>query len=826
MINKTFIAGMLAMALVFGMTGCDTGTNTVTKTEYVPTGGGVTGVTPVDSEDTLKIALGTGEPMTVRVVKSFALKKSLVVNPGQTIIVGGTPNGNEDLQLSKGGPLFGVYDVGVYLDIQKTLTLNPTSALIIAGGAVNVKAPTTGTNGGKLDVQSGALVSVGIDFSDNSAPPIVGTGTLRVEANADASFAPNSALIVTTASSSVVLENTNSGLQLAAASKLVVEGGSGTTPVIGKASDNSVIVLPDAVADNGSNTVGILDVDVYTSLDNAEQDFATGSNDNADTGTGSLGEKVAEKAEEVSKGEVDVSAKYPLSTVEGVNPKGLKIASAVKDLSTQIVTITLEGEAGVVIPYSASPNSVYYDMFDVQDLSEILIAAEAAKGYSAVVIAGLLDYEQAGKIKQINQAFNMSTKARFELINGTDKKHGTENVYREKPYAAEGYYPSAIGGFDMLLWNGATSKTITLEISQPADAPTPQKFLIDYTAVTFTPTATEAAAITLANALGGGLAAGSTSVYGPTVTLKEDVTLTADKSVTVPKDVTLVVPGSKTLDLSALFTGNATNDKPVALAGDLVVEKDGILNISQGNGNALPPEIDWANSTGNLIVKHSGKVTLEAGGSDVGYIGSTTGDIYQWTDTDNAATQNVTLNEADGITMNANITANAFPGGGTTNYIRGTKNTISKTFALTVGTTELKVGTGAALTVEGTISLDSGKVLSIDPNAKLTVTDTGTIAHVSPATKVKFKVYKHVTTPAFAWESSQATVVKTDTNWLVTQVSASPTADFEIILGKVKVTGTGVSTNVNIAVEDAATAKAEGSITTAAATIVTFEGET
>jgi hypothetical protein len=186
-----------------------------------------------------------------------------------------------------------------------------------------------------------------------------------------------------------------------------------------------------------------------------------------------------------------------LSEVESVNPEGLEIESVKKDLTTGdsngFVTITLSGNAGNVIP----AGDVYNDMFwdDANAATDTLIAEEAALGYSAVVITGLVTPGTTGKIKQVNQAFNMWKPDTPGGHPATIQDYPNPGVFKEKVYTtdADAYYPPSIGGFDIMLWGGASRKTITLEITQPysdddnADNDGPTKtFLIDYTDVTFT----------------------------------------------------------------------------------------------------------------------------------------------------------------------------------------------------------------------------------------------------------------------------------------------------------------------------------------------------
>jgi hypothetical protein len=194
-----------------------------------------------------------------------------------------------------------------------------------------------------------------------------------------------------------------------------------------------------------------------------------------------------------SIGLIDVTALYPLSTVADVNPAAFKENgnyTAVRNIATTgddagLVTITLKGEAGTTI----ANETVYNTMFgSAGNADNVLRADKVSAGYSAVEIGGLLVAGTA-KIVQYNQGFNMwisNASGHSDFITDWDK----DNVCKTRTYASI----PANDTFDIILWGGATRKTITLEITQPYsddgnadnDGPT-QKFLIDYTAVTFTP---------------------------------------------------------------------------------------------------------------------------------------------------------------------------------------------------------------------------------------------------------------------------------------------------------------------------------------------------
>ncbi|MDR1866914.1 MAG: hypothetical protein LBQ77_01440 [Treponema sp.] len=167
--------------------------------------------------------------------------------------------------------------------------------------------------------------------------------------------------------------------------------------------------------------------------------------------------------------------------------KTLKIDSAKQSNKDGTIYIKLSGGTGKTIPAGA----VYNDMFgvdsdgnptDAATLASILVTANANQGYSAFVIKGLVEANTTAHIKQSNQALNLwkpefITEAKLPTV-GT----GTATVYREKTYTAA-ELPN--DSFDMMLWNGAPSKVITFEVTQPKDATTKIIYKIDYSAVTF-----------------------------------------------------------------------------------------------------------------------------------------------------------------------------------------------------------------------------------------------------------------------------------------------------------------------------------------------------
>ncbi|MHB9295736.1 hypothetical protein PilKf_01484 [Pillotina sp. SPG140] len=165
----------------------------------------------------------------------------------------------------------------------------------------------------------------------------------------------------------------------------------------------------------------------------------------------------------------------------------LNITSIKKSTKTDIIYITLGGSTvavdsttGIAIPEGA----LYGDMFDPKTAAELLKEDAIKQGFSAFVIAGVVDLAQNGHIKQYNQGLNA-----WKAVAPADPQvtfgFGTPDVYRVKSYAGgtDSYAPDSLEGFDIVLWGGASSKVITLEVTQPQDATTKTIYKIDYSAV-------------------------------------------------------------------------------------------------------------------------------------------------------------------------------------------------------------------------------------------------------------------------------------------------------------------------------------------------------
>jgi hypothetical protein len=600
-------AAGISLALV--MAACEQGTTTKivkeTETEYINTGSKVP--EQIVEENALRIALSKGQKGVYQIVSSFALKDDLVVNEGQHVVVvggEGTPDNKTSFSAGGTGPLFAAIDSSHPFNIGAKLTLQSGASLTIANGAA-----VNAASGGELHVSKGAALGIGVDVGGGAGDLGTGASTLNIAGGGSLVVEGNATLAVTATAGSVVLDAANSGLQLAAKSKLAVVGELAETDVIGA---TGVIVTKGA-----STAVAIYDVDVYTNVNAAFTDAQNGTSDNASTGTGSLGEAVADAADTVSKGTVDVSEIYKLSTVPGVNPPGLRIASATKDLPSKKVTITLSGEAGAVI----DNEDVAADMFGTADNApNVLIADRADDGYSAVVITGLVDASTGGTIKQTNQAFNMWTQAEFETsvvredAEASKASYDTLNVYRKKTYSGSDYYATGTDGYDIILWNGATRKTIDLEITQPytegEESPpngTTNKFKINYTDVTFTPgTSVEAEQETaLADDVATLLA--TEGVTKVTYTGKDTIPVSEGKTtVEVPANKTLVITNAVTQ--AEIISGAGTLE--IAATGNFTTSHEHTVDnvINKGTITTTDAVITVAHLNG-LLNKAKGKVT-------------------------------------------------------------------------------------------------------------------------------------------------------------------------------------------------------------------------
>jgi hypothetical protein len=161
-----------------------------------------------------------------------------------------------------------------------------------------------------------------------------------------------------------------------------------------------------------------------------------------------------------------------------VNPPGLEIEvinqadgstlfEASGDVGTDFVNDTVARD--FTGQTAGSPGS--YTMFNYRGRSTKI---------STMVITGIVDPAKPGIIRQYNEALNLYAAPDPATFVGWL----TPNVYKEKyyPVGANSYYADALGGFDVLLWEGATNKVIKLIVTQDGVTKT---YIIDYSDTVF-----------------------------------------------------------------------------------------------------------------------------------------------------------------------------------------------------------------------------------------------------------------------------------------------------------------------------------------------------
>jgi hypothetical protein len=235
MINKTFIAGMLAMALVFGMTGCPQGTTTETKTVYVPGGGGgsdriveVEGVSFASNEKALLGYLDKGDSRKgpVYIVDDLTIENDLIIPEDKPIVITNdaaicAKAVEEGVKIKEGdsqnrGVLFNITEPG---DTTPTLTVKGT---LVVRSKVTLGSATNSTQSGKLTI-------------GNSGRVVVASG-------ATVTTTTSSQIQLVTATSTLVFEDTGAKLNVVG----TIESGE---TVVGQNTGSALIVVPSESPD-------------------------------------------------------------------------------------------------------------------------------------------------------------------------------------------------------------------------------------------------------------------------------------------------------------------------------------------------------------------------------------------------------------------------------------------------------------------------------------------------------------------------------------------------------------------------------------------------
>jgi hypothetical protein len=802
MINAKFIAGMLAMALVFGMIGCDTGTNTVTKT--VPGPGSTTTVTEKDkthpfsatTPEQLNALVALGAKAPIYVTESFEATADIELAAGQTIVIAdqayanAQPKPNEsNIQLSLGGPVSYV----VKLTIPQGITLTVASgAAVVVGDPGN--AAKTGVlliqGGGGLTVKDGATLGVtkasrvlvekpdsgaagGLDLQAGSSVLALGT-SLENEALID-HVTPSS-----DADPLIAIEKDDSG----ASAPAIISSGAGFYTIEGGFNEENLTVdgLSNAAKEVADAVMAVIADKVEAITNDSPAKETDDPSKIAGLFTGSDGIAAAT--------EVTYTSTDALGTVSVPADKKLIIKGAVEDGSN---AITLGNGAALEIAGGAS--------LDLGDSGTI------TKGTGATVTNN-------GTIK---------TATDISLVTAA----GTGTIVITGT-------PTAATADIALTQNLEIADTATLDLSTHSftgAGKVTNKGLIK-TAVTGTESGAKLNAL-IAKA-GGKIEASGTAISVAantelTVVSGATLAVASGANLTVAANATIAVADKGILDLTALHVA----DESGPTAGDLngVATINGTIEVASG-GTYKSPAPSLAEE---VVYGSNGKLKLNAGSTayigTIPYIGAN-GATAALTWTEANPTGGYVLIDGDGMTLGGNgklshlayesptyDALNSF-------YITG-KVTIDAGSVLTIGPTSGELpdasiklgnatgsGSGDELVLKGTVELNTTGYLSVLPTGTLTVAATGTIKHKSTG-----KVTATVCTPS-SWEPKPATVETEGSVHTVTGV-ASNEAALDITLGTVKISSEATAVNVNLSAAEPAAA---GTLKAATGTQILFLG--
>jgi hypothetical protein len=600
-----FLIGMTSLVLAFAMTGCPQGTNTVTKTEYVNTGGGerikdvptpVIASGPDAVKAFLKGELG-GNVKTLYIQKSIELEGDYALAGDKTIVITDEPLATlNTLTLPNTGALFVITETttNAVLTVKGTLKLEGNSKVVLGSETVEKWS-------GKLTIAGGGAVIVA-----------------------------STALIPITTASRIVLDEENSVLtfldERATNVKVVGSLGSDEKKVGVKDKDKSIIVIPES----GKAALGATETNLgggtNTGLDDIELTAASTATANdigelfkgdvttvTYTGTGALTSSL-----ELDKGQTLI--------VNG-------------DLTVSGTGVTLTADAGAALTVPNGAKLTAKDKGTI-DISALFDPPTTEVGGSIPSGGGTLD----GGVT-LNGELLVESGSTLKLSHG----NGTGKI-PEIAFGAEGSLKIAHGGKVTLADGPDEGAKDEVYVGTTTDTD-PKPFY------TWTGSASEDQYIQLDK--------DRTTLHG---NLKVTGEISVNYQAAVADGYTLTVADDGILDLSKLYL-DASNNKPIALEGSnskIVVADEGTLRLSMGNGSGLPPEIDWSKG-GSLKIEKGGSVTLNTGTEpDITYIG--TGGLYAWGDSGSVTLSKgnmllegeITLNSAD--TIHAGMTATVAKG--------------------------------------------------------------------------------------------------------------------------------------------------------------------
>jgi hypothetical protein len=615
-INKTFIAGMLAMALVFGMIGCDTGTNTVTK--EVPIAGPPGSTTtkevpipvPVDSELALAGYLDPGNKSTapVYVVSGLTVSGNLTVPKGKSIVITNDPTKKPAAPVGNAGVLFarsGGVNSTAKLTVNGTLTVE-------GGGAVILGSETPSTNSGILEI----------------------TGGGRVQVKAGAVLAVNT-------SSVVKLTDTTSALTLADDSRFAIVGtlgGSNNADTLVGATENALI----AAVKSGKAKVAVGKVRLYNNVADAVK-----GTDNIIT---------------VSETEIGTIITNAATTSD---PDGVEWEDGVAE-------VTYSGTESLPSGTSVPSNGTLIVTGALKQTGTLTVA-----NGGTLEVAGSLttsgDLEVSGTL-EVTGSLTTSKELKVEEDGTLEVAPGAVVTVSGDGGKLTADATAAVAipeGATLALEDGATLKvasgaTFTNEgtIIFDADSTIDGDGTIDNKGTI--KTATEDGA-TLGAILGA--AAGKIEATGEVVIAEGNVAVKENTDLTLKK---VTIEGG-TLDLSALFSeinmddpASPTGGTPqgsATLEGTIEIGDNGTLNVGVspevlGNTSSVPPGLNFGDDAGVKVSK-GGEITVQVGSASIEYIGSTSAAYYQWNGDANDDYINITPDE---LTLSGKIIANHTPG--------------------------------------------------------------------------------------------------------------------------------------------------------------------
>jgi hypothetical protein len=798
-INTKFIAGMLAMALAFGMIGCDNGTNTVTKTVTVPGGQTpganvpITGL-PANGSDAVKAFLKEqlgSNVKTLYITSPITLNGSYTLGSGKTIVVtdDDLPANLNTLALPNAGALFAIGNPSG----KASLTVN---GILTLGGKLVLGSEMDSTKSGELLIADNSTVAVAKGAS------VTATTASRIELAAKSSgFIYEAASLGEEGTLNIV-----GSLDTAAGEK-----------VDGTERNTAILVYPaHAESEKPNITLGKENVTI-NGRPAENTDFSNPDGYTSESAAASTPSAVDTAFKNNTAKEVFYSGTESLGTIEVPDNKTLVVAGDLTQTGTLTVKGALEIAPGAEVTVSgasgkltagegaaiAIPEGATLTVSGSGEVDISALYAGAVEGEPSVSLEGDIVVGSGGTLKigsgngaSLPPEVDFSAGGSITIANG-----GRVTLTDNTVYVGED--PTAL-----YQWTDNTPSSITLAEGSLA--------------MSGKITANDPPSI------GGGVTAtiesGTLTVKGSAAT-PATLTLDAGAKLVIEDEATIAVADKGILDLTALYVADVSGGSTAA--GDLngVVTINGMIEVASG-GTFKSPAPSLADE---VVYGNEGKLKLNAGSKAfIGpyqYIGTSAEGataVYTWTES--SPTEGyVTIGNA-GMTLGGNGNLSS---GAESNTVTG-KLTIENGATLTVnpGAAEdanFKVGdnqsSAAELVVEGTVELNQRGYLTIYPTAKLSVKSTGTITHTGTATSVGVIVFGNNQVN----EAVATTVTVTGNQNDGWNVTSSGTDALNIKLGKVTITSTGTDA-VNYVTLGTANPAADGSLTAGTLTHILFAG--